>query len=66
MNSLFSDPAVWSRLQFAFTIIFHYLFQQLTMGLESVRMRLLKIAAADFLRLLPAQACGCDGNRKAR
>ena len=33
MNSLFSDPAVWSRIQFAFTIIYHYLFPQLTMGL---------------------------------
>jgi cytochrome d ubiquinol oxidase subunit I len=33
MNSLFHDPAVWSRIQFAFTIIYHYLFPQLTMGL---------------------------------
>ena len=33
MNSLFSDPALWSRIQFAFTITFHYLFPQLTMGL---------------------------------
>jgi cytochrome d ubiquinol oxidase subunit I len=33
MNSLFSDPAVWSRIQFAFTITYHYLFPQLTMGL---------------------------------
>ena len=32
MNS-FSDPAIWSRIQFAFTITFHYLFPQLTMGL---------------------------------
>jgi cytochrome bd ubiquinol oxidase subunit I len=28
-----SDPVVLSRLQFAFTIAFHYLFPQLTMGL---------------------------------
>jgi cytochrome d ubiquinol oxidase subunit I len=28
-----SDPALWHRLQFAFTITFHYLFPQLTMGL---------------------------------
>ena len=28
-----SDPLVWHRLQFAFTIVFHYLFPQLTMGL---------------------------------
>jgi cytochrome d ubiquinol oxidase subunit I len=33
MDAPFSDPAFWSRLQFAFTIIFHYLFPQLTMGL---------------------------------
>ena len=33
MNSNFSDPAVWSRIQFAFTITYHYLFPQLTMGL---------------------------------
>jgi cytochrome d ubiquinol oxidase subunit I len=32
MNSALSDPAVWSRLQFAFTITYHYLFPQLTMG----------------------------------
>jgi cytochrome d ubiquinol oxidase subunit I len=28
-----NDPASWARLQFAFTIIYHYLFPQLTMGL---------------------------------
>ncbi len=28
-----SDPAFWHRLQFAFTLTFHYLFPQLTMGL---------------------------------
>jgi cytochrome d ubiquinol oxidase subunit I len=27
-----SDPAFWHRLQFAFTITYHYLFPQLTMG----------------------------------
>jgi cytochrome bd ubiquinol oxidase subunit I len=27
------DPAFWHRLQFAFTLTFHYLFPQLTMGL---------------------------------
>ena len=26
------DTAFWSRFQFAFTIIYHYLFPQLTMG----------------------------------
>ena len=33
MNANLADPAFWSRLQFAFTIIYHYLFPQLTMGL---------------------------------
>src|SRR5246500_800761 len=33
MNSNLSDPAFWNRLQFGFTLIFHYLFPQLTMGL---------------------------------
>ncbi len=30
---MFSDPALWHRIQFAFTITYHYLFPQLTMGL---------------------------------
>ena len=29
------DPAFWSRLQFAFTLTYHYLFPQLTMGLTT-------------------------------
>src|SRR5271155_5331010 len=33
MNVSLSDPAFWSRFQFAFTMIYHYLFPQLTMGL---------------------------------
>src|SRR3954447_6141623 len=33
MSSLFTNPAIWSRIQFAFTITYHYLFPQLTMGL---------------------------------
>ncbi len=33
MNSQLSDPAFWSRLQFGFTLTYHYLFPQLTMGL---------------------------------
>jgi cytochrome bd ubiquinol oxidase subunit I len=28
-----NDPAFWHRLQFAFTVTYHYLFPQLTMGL---------------------------------
>jgi cytochrome d ubiquinol oxidase subunit I len=31
--TLVTDPLVWHRLQFAFTIAYHYLFPQLTMGL---------------------------------
>src|SRR5215510_12125281 len=33
MNSVFSDPGFWHRLQFGFTLTYHYLFPQLTMGL---------------------------------
>lgn len=33
MNPLVSDPAFWSRVQFGFTLTYHYLFPQLTMGL---------------------------------
>jgi cytochrome d ubiquinol oxidase subunit I len=33
MTSGATDPALWHRLQFAFTITYHYLFPQLTMGL---------------------------------
>jgi cytochrome d ubiquinol oxidase subunit I len=33
VNQLASDPAFWSRLQFGFTLTYHYLFPQLTMGL---------------------------------
>jgi cytochrome d ubiquinol oxidase subunit I len=33
MNANLSDPAFWSRLQFGFTLTYHYLFPQLTMGL---------------------------------
>jgi cytochrome d ubiquinol oxidase subunit I len=33
MSSNLSNPAFWSRLQFGFTLSYHYLFPQLTMGL---------------------------------
>jgi cytochrome d ubiquinol oxidase subunit I len=33
MNPNLSDPAFWHRLQFGFTVTYHYLFPQLTMGL---------------------------------
>ena len=41
------DPAFWHRLQFAFTITYHYLFPQLTMGLA------LLIAIMKWLGLRP-------------
>jgi hypothetical protein len=34
MNSTLSEPAFWSRFQFGFTLVYHYLFPQLTMGLS--------------------------------
>lgn len=33
MSSTIYDPAFWSRFQFGFTLTYHYLFPQLTMGL---------------------------------
>jgi cytochrome d ubiquinol oxidase subunit I len=33
LDTSLRDPALWHRLQFAFTITYHYLFPQLTMGL---------------------------------
>jgi len=33
MNSSLSDPAFWDRFQFGFTLVYDYLFPQLTMGL---------------------------------
>lgn len=33
MNANLSDPAFWSRFQFGLTLIYHYLFPQLTTGL---------------------------------
>ena len=33
MNSNLLNPAFWSRFQFGFTLTYHYLFPQLTMGL---------------------------------
>lgn len=32
MSAALTDPALWHRIQFAFTITYHYLFPQLTMG----------------------------------
>ncbi len=33
MTTTLYDPAFWSRFQFGFTLVYHYLFPQLTMGL---------------------------------
>jgi cytochrome bd ubiquinol oxidase subunit I len=33
MNPFTSNPAFWSRFQFGFTLTYHYIFPQLTMGL---------------------------------
>jgi cytochrome d ubiquinol oxidase subunit I len=33
ISSNVADPGLWSRIQFGFTITYHYLFPQLTMGL---------------------------------
>ena len=46
---MLSDALVWHRLQFAFTIVYHYLFPQLTMGLALliVAMKTLALARRD-------------------
>lgn len=41
-----SDPLFWHRLQFGFTITYHYLFPQLTMGLALIIVVLKAIALA--------------------
>jgi hypothetical protein len=33
MTTTLYDPAFWSRFQFGFTLVYHYLFTQLTKGL---------------------------------
>jgi hypothetical protein len=33
METSLTDPALWHRIHFGFTITYHYLFPQLTMGL---------------------------------
>jgi cytochrome d ubiquinol oxidase subunit I len=45
-----SDPLLWHRLQFAFTLVFHYLFPQLTMGLALliVAMKALGLRTGDL------------------
>ena len=47
-----TDPLLWHRLQFAFTIIYHYLFPQLTMGLALLIV---------VLKLAPRCAAATDG-----
>ncbi len=49
-----NDPAFWDRLQFAFTITYHYLFPQLTMGLAPMlvywKWRALRTGDQDYAR----------------
>src|SRR6476661_397265 len=52
-----SDPLLWHRLQFAFTIVYHYLFPQLTMGLA------LLIVVLKSLGLRSGDACWDDAAR---
>jgi cytochrome bd-type quinol oxidase subunit 1 len=33
METSLTDPSLWHRIHFGFTITYHYLFPQLTMGL---------------------------------
>src|SRR5436309_9513254 len=49
LSTTMSDPVLWHRLQFAFTIVYHYLFPQLTMGLSLliVIMKALALARGD-------------------
>lgn len=53
-----SDPLVWHRLQFAFTIVYHYLFPQLTMGLAL----LIVVLKAISLRSSPSTSLGTRGD----
>jgi cytochrome bd ubiquinol oxidase subunit I len=41
-----ADPVFWHRLQFAFTIVYHYLFPQLTMGLALLIVVMKSVALA--------------------
>ena len=52
------DPLFWHRLQFAFTIIYHYLFPQLTMGLALLIFVMKSLALRPGVK--PADAAGWD------
>lgn len=45
-----SDGLLWHRIQFAFTITFHYLFPQLTMGLGTLFILTMGVASVLLLR----------------
>jgi len=51
---MLDDPTPWHRCHFAFTIIYHYLFPQLTMGLAPLlvlwKWRALRTGAQDYAR----------------
>src|SRR6188472_2333506 len=52
-----TDPILWHRLQFAFTIVYHYLFPQLTMGLALLIV---------ILKTMALRTGGTDYNEAAR
>jgi cytochrome d ubiquinol oxidase subunit I len=53
---MLDDPLPWHRFHFAFTIVYHYLFPQLTMGLAPLlaiwKWRAIATGSADHARLL--------------
>ena len=59
MSSFLSDPGAWSRLQFAFTVTYRYLFPQLTMAKDSgISYACLPIYFWPF----SARACSCSSS----
>jgi cytochrome d ubiquinol oxidase subunit I len=53
---MLDDPTPWHRCHFAFTIIYHYLFPQLTMGLAPLlvlwKWRAIRTGSQDYARLV--------------
>ncbi len=57
-----SDPLFWHRVQFGFTVTYHYLFPQLTMGL-ALLIVILKVGALRRLKSHPADTSWDDAAR---